>query len=151
MHIGNRIKEVLKEKGINQSQLAEKMSVSRQMVSSLINSESVTTDTLEKIIKALDTSTTHFFDYQYINNEIKKLNLIIKRYRHEIINLKSYINNSAIEGRGATLIKFDEDKFMWDIGWGDLKEPISIELYKSIAEEIGEEISKVYKDYEDNE
>lgn len=132
MHIGNRLKEILKEKGLNQTHLADKMSVSRQMISSLINSENITTDTLEKIIKALDITYTDFFRETAIND----MELLIKRYKHSILNLRSYLNNEAINGRGAIGVKFQEDLFIWNIVWGELKKPISKLQYENTAMDI---------------
>ena len=43
-----RIKEVLKEKGITQQVLAEKLGVSYQSIKQTLNAPSVTTSTLEK-------------------------------------------------------------------------------------------------------
>lgn len=49
-----RIKEVLKEKGITQQELADKVGVSYQSIKQTLNAPSVTTSTLEKIATALD-------------------------------------------------------------------------------------------------
>lgn len=49
-----RIKEVLKEKGITQQELADKVGVSYQSMKQTLNAPSVTTSTLEKIAAALD-------------------------------------------------------------------------------------------------
>lgn len=49
----HRIKEVRKEKGMKQSELAEKLGITRQGVSSIENSDSVTLNTLEKVANAL--------------------------------------------------------------------------------------------------
>ena len=49
-----RIKDVLKEKGITQQVLAEKLGVSYQSIKQTLNAPSVTTSTLEKIAVVLD-------------------------------------------------------------------------------------------------
>lgn len=49
-----RIKEVLKEKGITQQELADLVGVSYQSMKQTLNASSVTTATLEKIATALD-------------------------------------------------------------------------------------------------
>lgn len=49
-----RIKELLKEKGLTQQDLAEKVGVSYQSMKQTLNASSVTTSTLEKIAIALD-------------------------------------------------------------------------------------------------
>lgn len=49
-----RIKEVLKEKGITQQDLADMIGVSYQSVKQTLNAASVTTATLEKIATALN-------------------------------------------------------------------------------------------------
>lgn len=49
-----RIKEVLKEKGITQQELSERLGVSYQSIKQTLNAPSITTATLEKIAIALD-------------------------------------------------------------------------------------------------
>lgn len=49
-----RIKEVRKEKGITQQQLADRLHVSRQAISKLENGDNVTVDTIKKVAEALD-------------------------------------------------------------------------------------------------
>jgi transcriptional regulator with XRE-family HTH domain len=49
-----RIKDVLKEKGITQPELAAKMGVSLSAVKQMVRADSLTTATLEKIAGAVD-------------------------------------------------------------------------------------------------
>ena len=49
-----RIKDILKEKGLTQQELADKVGVSYQSIKQTLNASSVTTSTLEKIATALD-------------------------------------------------------------------------------------------------
>ena len=49
-----RIKEILKEKGITQQELADMLGVSHQSIKQTLNAPSVTTSTLEKIATALN-------------------------------------------------------------------------------------------------
>lgn len=49
-----RIKELLKEKGLTQQELADKVGVSYQSIKQTLNAPSVTTSTLEKIATALE-------------------------------------------------------------------------------------------------
>lgn len=49
-----RIKELLKEKGLTQQELADMVGVSYQSMKQTLNAPSVTTATLEKIAAALD-------------------------------------------------------------------------------------------------
>lgn len=49
-----RIKELLKEKGLTQQELADKVGVSYQSMKQTLNASSVTTSTLEKIATALN-------------------------------------------------------------------------------------------------
>jgi|UniRef100_UPI003FF0CFCC transcriptional regulator with XRE-family HTH domain len=48
-----RIKEILKERGITQQDLADMLGVSHQSIKQTLNASSVTTSTLEKIASAL--------------------------------------------------------------------------------------------------
>ena len=56
-----RIKEILKEKGITQIELAEKLGVSHQSIKQTLNASSVTTATLEKIALALNVDMWELF------------------------------------------------------------------------------------------
>lgn len=49
-----RIKDVLKEKGITQQMLADKMNVSLSAVKQMVSANSLTTTTLEKIAAAIN-------------------------------------------------------------------------------------------------
>ena len=49
-----RIKEVLKEKGVTQTMLANAMGVSKQSITQTLSASSITTTTLEKIATALN-------------------------------------------------------------------------------------------------
>lgn len=49
-----RIKELLKEKGLTQQELADMVGVSYQSMKQTLNAQSVTTSTLEKIATALN-------------------------------------------------------------------------------------------------
>lgn len=49
-----RIKELLKEKGMTQQNLADRMNVSLSAIKQMVSAESITTATLEKIAKALN-------------------------------------------------------------------------------------------------
>lgn len=59
-----RIKEVMKEKGCTQQALAERMNVSLSAVKQMVNADSLTTATLEKIGKALGVPLWQFFASQ---------------------------------------------------------------------------------------
>lgn len=54
-----RIKEVLKEKGLTQQDLADKMGVSLSAVKQMVNADSLTTATLEKMATAIDVPMWH--------------------------------------------------------------------------------------------
>lgn len=72
----NRIKEIREYKGITQKELAQKIGVTRQAISSMENSDSLTQATLIKISNALDTPLYYliFEDFelpQNVENETK--------------------------------------------------------------------------------
>lgn len=56
-----RIKEIVKLKGLTQKELADKMGVSLSAVKQMLNADSLTTSTLEKIAGALGCSVADFF------------------------------------------------------------------------------------------
>lgn len=59
-----RIKEVLKEKGLTQQMLADRMNVSLSAVKQMVSAESLTTSTLEKIATALNVPMWQLFASQ---------------------------------------------------------------------------------------
>ena len=66
-----RIKEILKEKGMTQQELAEKLGVSYQSIKQTLNATSVTTGTLEKIANILDVPMWQIFaSPEEVNNNI---------------------------------------------------------------------------------
>ena len=56
-----RVKEVLKEKGLKQQDLAEKMGISLSAVKQMLGADSLTTSTLERIAAAVDVPVWQFF------------------------------------------------------------------------------------------
>ena len=56
-----RIKDVLKEKGLKQQDLAEKMGISLSAVKQMLGADSLTTSTLERIAAAVDVPVWPFF------------------------------------------------------------------------------------------
>lgn len=56
-----RIKEIMSIKGFTNAALAEKMNISKQAVGKMINAESLTTATLERIAAALDVPVWQLF------------------------------------------------------------------------------------------
>lgn len=59
----HKIKEIRQEKGITQKDLAERLNITRQGVSSIENSDSVTLNTLEKVAKALGCYVHELLDF----------------------------------------------------------------------------------------
>ena len=56
-----RIKEILKERNLTQRDLAERMSVSLSAVKQMVNADSMTTITLERIATAIGCEVWEFF------------------------------------------------------------------------------------------
>lgn len=56
-----RIKDVLKEKGLKQQDLAKKMGISLSAVKQMLGADSLTTSTLERIAAAIDVPVWQFF------------------------------------------------------------------------------------------
>ena len=60
-HIMIRIKEILKEKGITQAELAQRMGVHRVALNSTLNNPNIKLSTLEKIAAAIGCQVGDFF------------------------------------------------------------------------------------------
>ena len=73
---GLRIKELRKRKGLTQEKLAEMISIGvRSLVKIETGNSFPSCDTLEKLIKALDTSNIEIFDFEHLqpDNELREL------------------------------------------------------------------------------
>ena len=75
---GLRIKELRKRKGLTQEKLAEMISIGvRSLVKIETGNSFPSCDTLEKLIKALDTSNVEIFDFQHLQPDKDLRELII--------------------------------------------------------------------------
>lgn len=84
-----RIKEILKEKGMTQQELAEKLGVSYQSIKQTLNATSVTTGTLEKIANILDVPMWQIFaSPEEVNNNLANDLKIICPHCNKSISLK---------------------------------------------------------------
>ncbi len=63
MHFGQAIKIALIKKGKSQSWLANELSVSRQAISNMVNSESGNTETINRIARALEIKASELIAY----------------------------------------------------------------------------------------
>ena len=73
---GLRVKEIRKRKGLTQEKLAEMISIGvRSLVKIETGNSFPSCDTLEKLIKALDTSNIEIFDFEHLqpDNELREL------------------------------------------------------------------------------
>ena len=73
---GLRVKEIRKRKGLTQEKLAEMISIGvRSLVKIETGNSFPSCDTLEKLIKALDTSNIEIFDFEHLqpDNEFREL------------------------------------------------------------------------------
>lgn len=89
-----RIKEILKEKGMTQQELAERLGVSYQSIKQTLNATSVTTGTLERIANILDVPMWQLFASPYEVNSIPTNDLkIICPHCNKGISLKINIKD----------------------------------------------------------
>jgi transcriptional regulator with XRE-family HTH domain len=102
MILGDRIREILKNKNISQTKLAESLGVSRQVINQYLNAGSMTTATLEKIAEAIDVPVICFYngsnttelqvnytclksDYEQLKEEKHQLELYIIELQNQLI------------------------------------------------------------------
>lgn len=62
MSTGEKIREVMRLRRVNQTELAKRIGTSRQNINNLLKSDSCNTNTLQKIAKALNTPISAFFE-----------------------------------------------------------------------------------------
>jgi len=72
MEIGKKIKVLRTEKGLNQDQLAEKISRTRTLISHIERTSKVNYYTLNEIAAVLDVPVTYFTDENYELNTIEE-------------------------------------------------------------------------------
>lgn len=83
-----KIKELLKDRNLNISELAEKINVQRESLSRIVNGASTSADTLQRIASALNVHISELFEKETLNeNTIKCPNcgteLQLKKKEHE--------------------------------------------------------------------
>lgn len=95
---GSRIQEIRKSKGLTQEKLAEMIGIDIPNLSNIERGKHfVSSDTLEKIIKALQVEEKELFDFKHIksrNDLIKEINEILEtsndkdlKYYHKMISV----------------------------------------------------------------
>jgi len=62
MHLGNRLREVMASRGINQSELGRKLGVKPQQVYKWVNAEDFRWGLIQELCAALDISETEFLN-----------------------------------------------------------------------------------------
>nr|WP_297169381.1 helix-turn-helix transcriptional regulator [uncultured Dysgonomonas sp.] len=67
-----RIKELLKDRNLNISELAEKINVQRESLSRIVNGASTSADTLQRIASALNVHISELFEKDTPNDNIIK-------------------------------------------------------------------------------
>lgn len=67
-----RIKELLKDRNLNISELAEKINVQRESLSRIVNGASTSADTLQKIADTLNVHISELFEKDTPNENIIK-------------------------------------------------------------------------------
>lgn len=99
-NIGKRIKEIRKKRGLSQERLAELVDIEQNTLSYIETGNNFcSSDTLEKIITALDIEPQELFDFgHYKNNDelIKEINILLNKNPEKIPEfykiLKAIIN-----------------------------------------------------------
>jgi len=80
IHIGDRIKKLLSQKGISQTELAKRLDTTPQSVSNTIKNASMTTDTLQDMLAAIEVTFMEFADVEENNSNMQaQLDEIKKR------------------------------------------------------------------------
>jgi transcriptional regulator with XRE-family HTH domain len=101
MHVGNRIKQLIEMKRIEQKNLAELSGFSQSRISELVKSESCQTSTLEKVCKGLGITLSDFFSGDFpveqrsvLLDIVKEIGLeyliIVKNMKEENISAEQF-------------------------------------------------------------
>ena len=86
---GKKLQEILRIKGITQTQVAELLGVTRQNVSAMMKAASIKSTTLEKIAKAFGIEITEFFG----GGEVSELKREIERQKEKIEQMESQLKS----------------------------------------------------------
>lgn len=84
---GKKLQEILRVKGITQTQVAELLGVTRQTVSAMMKAASIKSTTLEKIAREFGIEITEFFG----GNETSELKREIERQKEKIAQLEAQL------------------------------------------------------------
>ncbi len=89
--IGNRIKELRKNKKLTQDELAEMVGIEPRNILKIENAQTFPrAATLDKIIEALEISYEYFFQFSHIQNEERLLEKIVDKLKKDS-NLTKFI------------------------------------------------------------
>lgn len=84
---GKKLQEILRVKGITQTQVADLLGVTRQTVSAMMKNASVKSTTLERIADAFNIEISEFFG----GGEISELKREVERQKQKIAQLESQL------------------------------------------------------------
>lgn len=80
--LGKKIKRMRINRGLTQEQLAETVNISQRTLSGIeIGENFVTAETLDKLIKALNTTTDELFELEHLKSEQELLDEINQRIK----------------------------------------------------------------------
>lgn len=99
MHIGNRVREVRKQRGWTQSQLAERAGLNRTTLAMIEIRGATTTDSLASLAVALNVRTDYLIGISSSNTDAEIDNAVARsiHLRNEIISLVLDAPTSALE------------------------------------------------------
>lgn len=136
------ISDLAKEQKKSKRELAKYLGITEPSLHKMIRNNSTRIDTLERIAKFFNVSTSFFFTPEALTREydISKGTLIPNE---AIDNLLNYILVNAIKGKGVVYLSWDglEKRFIVELK--DLKEPLTPMELAKIEESIIERQKKV--------
>jgi len=71
IHVGDRIKKLLGQKGMSQTDLAKKLNLTPQSISNTIKNASMNTDTLQDMLAAIGVSFIEFVEAEEISSGVQ--------------------------------------------------------------------------------
>jgi len=131
MHIGIKIRELIKKRGVTIKHLSERTGKSSQLLNHYLKNENIDTGTLIQIAAVLDVPLSYFFEEENYMTEIDAF---------ELIQVQNDIQLQALKGYGLVYLRYEAENFQFITYYKKLENPLRIEELNDYEKWVDESI-----------
>lgn len=118
MHIGGKIRELIKKRGVTIKYLSERTGKSSQLLNHYLKNENIDTGTLIQIATVLGVPITYFFEEGIDILEIDS---------DELEKLENDIQLNALKGYGLVFLRYEAENYQFITYYKKLENPLGID------------------------